>query len=140
MVMACFLPGYVRVAVDEIRRTGAANVGGIMRAVGETDFECAVARAMTSPLGIGAAPFYLGGPAGPASSVYLGVFRREVLYRLGGYDEHFARAQDWELNHRIRAAGETVWFTPSWLSRIGPGRACARWPGSSSGPASGAAR
>jgi hypothetical protein len=42
----------------------------------------------------------------------LGVFRREVLDRLGGYDEHFARAQDWELNHRIRAAGETVWFTP----------------------------
>jgi succinoglycan biosynthesis protein ExoA len=105
-------PGYIRVAVDEIRRTGAANVGGIMRAVGETDFECAVAKAMTSPLGIGAAPFHLGGPAGPAYSVYLGVFRREVLDRLGGYDEHFARAQDWELNHRIRTAGETVWFTP----------------------------
>jgi succinoglycan biosynthesis protein ExoA len=106
-------PGYIRTAVDEIRRTGAANVGGIMQAVGETDFERAVARAMTSTLGIGAAPFHLGGPAGPADSVYLGVFRREVLDRLGGYDEHFARAQDWELNHRIRAAGETVWFTPS---------------------------
>jgi succinoglycan biosynthesis protein ExoA len=105
-------PGYIRVAVDEIRRTGAANVGGIMRAVGETDFECAVATAMTSRFGIGAAPFHLGGPAGPADSVYLGVFRREVLDRLGGYDEHFARAQDWELNHRIRASGETVWFTP----------------------------
>jgi succinoglycan biosynthesis protein ExoA len=104
--------GYIRVAVDEIQRTGAANVGGIMQAVGETDFECAVAKAMTSRFGIGAAPFHLGGPAGPADSVYLGVFRREVLDRLGGYDEHFARAQDWELNHRIRAAGETVWFTP----------------------------
>jgi succinoglycan biosynthesis protein ExoA len=105
-------PGYIRVAVDEIKRTGAANVGGIMRAEGETDFEHAVARAMTSALGIGAAPFHLGGSPGPADSVYLGVFRREVLDRLGGYDEHFARAQDWELNHRIRAAGETVWFTP----------------------------
>ena len=48
----------------------------------------------------------------PAGTVYLGIFRREVIERLGGYDEHFARAQDWELNHRIRAAGETVWFTP----------------------------
>ena len=47
-----------------------------------------------------------------ADTVYLGVFRREVLERLGGYDEHFARAQDWELNYRIRNAGETVWFTP----------------------------
>ena len=104
--------GYIRRAVDILQRTGAGNVGGIMRAEGQTDFERAVARAMTSPLGIGGARFHLGGKAGPAESVYLGVFRREVLERLGGYDEHFARAQDWELNYRIRQAGETVWFTP----------------------------
>ena len=66
---------------------------------------------MTTPFGIGRARFHLG-EAGPAGTVYLGIFRREVIERLGGYDEHFARAQDWELNHRIRAAGETVWFTP----------------------------
>jgi glycosyltransferase involved in cell wall biosynthesis len=104
--------GYVRVAVEALDRTGAANVGGIMRAEGETDFERAVARAMTSPLGIGGARFHLGGEAGPVDTVYLGVFRRDVLERLGGYDEHFTRAQDWELNHRIRQTGETVWFTP----------------------------
>ena len=40
------------------------------------------------------------------------MFRREVLDHLGGYDESFLRAQDWELNHRIRSAGHTVWFTP----------------------------
>ncbi|MGH3390502.1 MAG: glycosyltransferase family 2 protein, partial [Actinomadura sp.] len=32
--------------------------------------------------------------------------------RVGGYDETFARAQDWEMNHRIRQTGGTVWFTP----------------------------
>jgi succinoglycan biosynthesis protein ExoA len=104
--------GYIRRAVEVLRETGAANVGGIMQAEGRTDFERAVARAMTSPLGIGGARFHLGGGAGPADTVYLGVFRRDVLERLGGYDEHFVRAQDWELNHRIRRAGETVWFTP----------------------------
>ncbi|HZI98408.1 MAG TPA: hypothetical protein VFD41_12865, partial [Actinomycetales bacterium] len=45
-------------------------------------------------------------------TVYLGTFRREVLEKLGGFDETFARAQDWELNHRIRQGGGTVWFTP----------------------------
>jgi GT2 family glycosyltransferase len=40
------------------------------------------------------------------------VFRRSALARVGGYDGHFARAQDWELNHRIRATGGVVWFTP----------------------------
>ncbi len=104
--------GYIRRAIDVLEETGAANVGGIMLAEGETDFERAVARAMSSPLGIGAARFHLGGRPGPADTVYLGVFRRDVLERLGGYDEHFVRAQDWELNYRIREAGETVWFTP----------------------------
>jgi succinoglycan biosynthesis protein ExoA len=105
-------PGYIKVAVEVLDRTGAANVGGIMRAEGTTDFGRAVARAMTSPLGIGGARFHVGGEAGPVDTVYLGVFRRNVLERLGGYDAHFARAQDWELNHRIRQAGETVWFSP----------------------------
>jgi hypothetical protein len=104
--------GYIRRAVEVLRETGAANVGGIMQAEGETDFERAVARAMTSPLGIGSAAFHVGGDAGPADTVYLGTFRRDVLDRLGGYDEHFVRAQDWELNYRIRRAGELIWFTP----------------------------
>jgi glycosyltransferase involved in cell wall biosynthesis len=104
--------GYIRRAVEVLQETGAANVGGIMHAEGETDFERAVARAMTSPLGIGSAAFHVGGDAGPADTVYLGTFRRDVLDRLGGYDEHFVRAQDWELNYRIRRAGELIWFTP----------------------------
>jgi glycosyltransferase involved in cell wall biosynthesis len=105
-------PDYVRIAVEELTATGADNVGGIMAAEGVTPFEQAVAKAMTSRLGIGAARFHVGGEAGPADTVYLGVFRRDILERVGGFDESLRRAQDWELNHRIREAGGTVWFTP----------------------------
>jgi hypothetical protein len=35
-----------------------------------------------------------------------------VLEQLGGYDESFVRAQDWELNYRIRQGGGLVWFSP----------------------------
>jgi len=104
--------GYARRAVELLRSTGAANVGGIMAAEGETTFERAVAAAMTSPLGVGAARFHTGGQAGPAETVYLGVFRRQWLTRLGGYDEAFVRAQDWQLNYRIRQAGGLIWFDP----------------------------
>ncbi|MCI0690261.1 MAG: glycosyltransferase family 2 protein [Sporichthyaceae bacterium] len=104
---------YLRIAVDTLRSTGADNVGGIMWAEGTTAFERAVARAMTSPLGVGNARFHTGGQAGPADTVYLGVFRRAALERLGGYDESFLRAQDWELNYRLRAAGGVVWFQPA---------------------------
>ncbi|HYH23721.1 MAG TPA: glycosyltransferase family 2 protein [Blastococcus sp.] len=106
------LPGYIERAVLLLEQTGAANVGGLMLAVGVTGFEQAVARAYSSKAGLGGGSFHVGGEEGPADSVYLGVFRREVLERLGGFDEHYQRAQDWELNHRIRQAGEVVWFSP----------------------------
>ena len=105
-------PDYVRTAVELLEETGAANVGGLMDAEGVSGFERAVAAAMTSPLGVGAARFHVGGQPGPADTVYLGVFRREWLDRVGGYDEDFVRAQDWEMNHRIREAGGLVWFSP----------------------------
>ena len=105
-------PDYVRTAVETLQRTGADNVGGVMAAEGVTEFQRAVAAAMTSRLGVGQASFHVGGEEGPAPTVYLGAFRRDILDRLGGYDETFLRAQDWELNHRIRDSGGVVWFTP----------------------------
>lgn len=104
--------GYLAGAREVLSRTGAANVGGIMDAVGTTEFERAVEIAMKSRIGVGGARFKLGGAQGPAETVYLGVFDREWLQRVGGYDSRFTRAQDWEMNYRIREAGGTVWFTP----------------------------
>ncbi|MGH3098634.1 MAG: glycosyltransferase family 2 protein, partial [Streptosporangiales bacterium] len=103
---------YVRTAVSVLEDTGADNVGGLMAAEGTTGLERAVACAMSSRLGVGSARFHTGGDAGPAETVYLGVFRRSALDRVGGYDETFHRAQDWEMNHRIRETGGVVWFTP----------------------------
>jgi succinoglycan biosynthesis protein ExoA len=104
--------GYLVTAVRTLLQTGAADVGGVMAAEGVTTFQRAVAWAMTSPAGVGAAANHTGGEAGPADTVYLGVYRREAIERVGGYDETMIVAEDWELNYRIRAAGGLVWFTP----------------------------
>ncbi|WP_329033316.1 glycosyltransferase family 2 protein [Streptomyces sp. NBC_01725] len=105
-------PNYISTAVRLLEETGAQNVGGIMNAEGENDWEHAVAAAMTSKIGVGNAAFHTGGSAGPAETVYLGVFRRAALEQQGGYNEEFIRAQDWELNFRIREAGGQIWFSP----------------------------
>lgn len=105
--------GYIALAVDALRRTGAGNVGGRMVPTASAAFAAAVAIAMSSRWGIGGAGHRVGGVEGPADSVYLGAFRREALAAVGGYDEHFARAQDWELNHRLRTAGYGVHFVPT---------------------------
>ena len=104
--------GYVRRGVEILEETGAVNTGGVMAAEGTTSFERAVAAAMSSPFGVGGGRFHYGGEPGPADTVYLGIFRREALEAAGGYDERFTRAQDWELNHRLRGSGGLVWFAP----------------------------
>ena len=62
--------------------------------------------------GLGGSAFHVGGHEGPAETVYLGVFRRDALERVGLFDETIKRGQDWELNRRLRETGGTVWFTP----------------------------
>ena len=113
-------PGYIATAVRLLAETESANVGGIMHAEGENAWEMAVAAAMTSRIGVGNAAFHTGGKAGEAETVYLGVFRREVLEQQGGYNEEFIRAQDWELNFRIRQAGGRIWFSPELLVSYRP--------------------
>jgi len=103
---------YLALVIEILNKTGAVNVGGVMAAVGTTTFERAVAGAMRSPLGVGASRFHTGGEAGEVDTVYLGAFRREALLAIGGFDERFTRAQDWELNFRLRENGGLVYFDP----------------------------
>ncbi len=103
---------YTRTMVGLLNETGAVNVGGVMHAKGRTPFQAAVARAYNSPWGLGGGQYHGAKQAGPSDSAYLGVFRREVLDEVGGYDDTLRRAEDWELNSRILAAGHLIWYTP----------------------------
>ncbi len=105
-------PGYTSAMVEMLRRTGAANVGGVMEARGRGRFQRAVARGYNSPFGLGGGSWHHGEEEAECDSAYLGVFRREVLDEVGLYDETLRRAEDWELNHRIRQAGHLILFTP----------------------------
>ena len=116
---------YISIAVDLLNKTGAVNVGGVMAAEGQTPFESAVASAMRSPLGVGAAKFHTGGSAGESDTVYLGVFKREAINAIGGFDEHFTRAQDWELNFRLRKNGGKIYFDPRLTVTYRPRRSLA---------------
>jgi len=103
---------YLSLVIQILRSTGGVNVGGVMAAEGVTSFEKAVARAMRSPLGVGASRFHTGGAAGEVDTVYLGAFLREAVVAIGGFDERYKRAQDWELNHRLRKNGGKIYFDP----------------------------
>ncbi len=104
--------GYVARAVRLLDETGADVVGGSQLARGSGFLHRAIAIAMTTPAGTGGARFRVGGAPGPTDTVYLGVFRRTALERVGLFDESLIRNQDYELNHRIRTSDGIVYFHP----------------------------
>jgi glycosyltransferase involved in cell wall biosynthesis len=103
---------YIKTAVGIMNQTGAVNVGGLMQADAKYGFQSVVATAMRSKIGVGASKFHTGGEAGPADTVYLGTFKKSAILQAGGFDEKYIRAQDWELNHRLRLNGGVIWFDP----------------------------
>lgn len=108
-------PDYIRTGVEALRRTGADNVGGPMRAVGGGWFGDAVATATSSRFGVGAY-FHYGTEEREVDTVYLGMWPRTVFERVGLFDEELVRNQDDEFNYRLRKAGGRVVLIPAMRS------------------------
>jgi GT2 family glycosyltransferase len=103
---------YVRQAIDILRETGAWAVGGRIDRTASTPTQRAIALATSSPFGVGDATHNYATVAGPAETVFPGMWPREVLERVGLFDPELVRNQDDELSYRIRAAGGQIWYDP----------------------------
>jgi len=103
---------YIKTAVEIMNKQGAVNVGGLMFADSNKGLQRTIAQAMRSKLGVGSSKFHTGGSAGESETVYLGTFDKSAVLAVGGFDERFIRAQDWELNYRLRKNGGLIWFDP----------------------------
>ena len=104
---------YVSACVAALRTSGAANVGGVIEPTGLTPMGEAIAIVTSHPLGVGDAKYRTGGAAGNVDTVPFGAFRRDVFERVGLFDESMVRNQDYEMNVRIRRAGESIYLDPA---------------------------
>ena len=111
---------YISTALETLKKTGAANVGGRQNPVGTTPFEKAVGIAISSRFGAGDARFRTGGEEGEVDTVYLGVFDRNSIENVGLFDESLIRNQDAELNWRLRETGKKIWFQPELIASYKP--------------------
>lgn len=115
---ALYRDDYIRHCVEVLQETGAANVGGRMRAQGTTRFGRAVAAVTSTPAGVGPARFHYALERQDVDTVYLGCWRRQYLEELGGWDEESLQwaAEDQELNFRIRQRGGRIVLDPDIVS------------------------
>lgn len=111
---------YVAVLVEGLERLHADNVGGVWETVpaNGSDKAWAIARVLSSPLGVGNAHFRLGTTGERAvDTVPYGCFRRELFDRVGYFDEDLVRNQDDEHNGRILRAGGRIMLLPQVVIR-----------------------
>lgn len=106
-------PDYVCQCARLLAEGRADNVGGMMRARGETYVGQAVAVATQSPFGIGGSKFHYTDQEQFVDTVYLGAYRRDALLAIGLYDEQFHINEDYELNYRLRQSGGKILLSPA---------------------------
>lgn len=107
-------PDYARVCVARLLAEDSACVGGQLRTVGSTPVARGIALAQASPAGVGNATFRTGAAeVVEVDTVAFGVYRRDHLRALGGFDEDLVRNQDDELNLRVRQDGGRILLDPT---------------------------
>ena len=106
-------PDYLEQALAVLDRSSCDIAGGPMRPRGVSAVGRAFALALTSRFGIGDSQFHQASRAGPADSVYLGIYRKSVFERIGAYNPALLRTEDDDLNARAREAGFRIWLDPA---------------------------
>ena len=117
---------YVAACVAALDETGADNVGGPWLPRGRGVVGRAVEAAFSCGWVSGGGKAHNPSYEGEVDTVYLGCWRREAFQRFGLFDEDLIRAQDSELNFRIKLAGGRIWQTPRIRSWYEPRSSVAR--------------
>jgi succinoglycan biosynthesis protein ExoA len=109
-VHADYTPGFLTRAVGAMEKSGAALAAYADAPKAESCFQRAVAFAQNTPLGVGAAWYRLGGVSRYVDHGKHGIFRRDAVESVGGYDESFSHNEDSELSLRLTQAGGKIWL------------------------------
>lgn len=105
---------YIARGIERLERGDVACASGPQLPVGERPTGRAVALALQSPLGVGGARFRRPSPhEQDVDSGFCGVWRRDLLLELDGWDEDWPVNQDAELAARIRGRGGRIVCVPA---------------------------
>jgi succinoglycan biosynthesis protein ExoA len=109
------IPEYVERCVAAHLAGKGENVGGVWEIQPGVDTWIAesISVAAAHPLGAGDALYRVGADEGAVDTVPFGSFRRELIERIGMFDEKLLANEDYEFNARVRESGGTVWLDPS---------------------------
>lgn len=121
--------GYLRRAVGHfVHNSDLGAVGGKRVAVAETPRGRAIARALSSPFGVGNSINHYGTEETLTDHASFPVYRTELVRRVGGWDPDLPVNEDVDLDFRLLQEGATIlydpnmsfeWLTPETLRGLG---------------------
>ena len=105
---------YVERCVAALEEGLGDNVGGVwdIQPGGPGWMAEAIAGVAAHPLGAGDARYRYTTRAGQVDTVPFGAFRREMVEKIGPFDETLLTNEDYEFNVRLRQNGGRVWLDP----------------------------
>jgi len=108
-------PDYIEKSVRVLEAGRGDNVGGVWEILPGADSWIAksIAVAAAHPLGVGDALYRHAKHAAEVDTVPFGSFKRELVERVGKFDETLLTNEDYEFNARIRKANGRIWLDPS---------------------------
>ena len=108
-------PDYIANSVKALEDGRGDNVGGVweIHPGADTWIAKSIAVAAAHPLGVGDALYRHAKQASEVDTVPFGSFKRELIERIGLFDESLLTNEDYEFNTRIRKAGGRIWLDPS---------------------------
>jgi len=102
-------PEYISNCVWHLQEEKANGVGGPMLTIGEDYLSQVIALAMSSKFGVGNSSFRTeSGQTKLVDTVPFPAYTREIIEKVGLYDEELIRNQDDEYNYRIRGLGGRI--------------------------------
>lgn len=97
---------YIKNCVEHLKNDGVDGVGGPMETIGETELSKTIAIAMSSQFGVGNSAFRTTEKdVNEVDTIAFPAYTREIIEKVGLYDEELVRNQDDEYNYRIREMG-----------------------------------
>ncbi len=120
---ALYPPDYLAAGVHRLEQGGAQYVTGPQLPHGVDRWSRRIALALDSPLGVGGAGFRRRTSEETETDAgFTGLWRRETLERLGGWDETWVVNEDGELAARLRQDGGRIVCVPQMAARYVPRR------------------
>lgn len=108
---------FIKNNVEILKREDVHCCGGPIETVNDNIIGKAISLAMSSPFGVGNALFRYSKKEKFVDTVAFGAYKRDVLDKVGHFDEELVRGQDYELNFRFTELGYNILLSPKIKSK-----------------------